>query len=172
MAMRSSIVALFLILNCSGCTSTFPVIEPGSRNPYTHVQLTDKIKSRVVSIQFIKDSTTTGSDVTVHEDSCSWKDPTTDHITAVATRNIKNISYRNYLLGTLEGFILGTVQGGLIGGCRGYLAEIFSSNSFALKGEFAGLGIGIGIVVGSLAGSVYGTIKGISVGHKNEYEFV
>ena len=143
----------------NGCSTTYTVVEPSSRNPYTKTQFTDNIASNELVVEFRDGSVVETWGFLVGAESCRWIDPKTRLSREARTKEIKRVVEINHPVGGLEGLGIGLVGGTVAGVVFGGL-----SGDPLLRVIF-----GVG---GAIVGSAVGTIWGASSGHTDRYEFV
>lgn len=138
-----------------GCSTTYTIVEPSIRNPYTKAQFTDQILDNEVTVEFRNGEEADAVLFQLGDDSCTWIDPNTSLSRVVRTNDVQTVVKRNHLLGALDGFGIGLLGGSSVGGVT-------------IQGEFAAIGV-LGI---AFIGAVVGTVYGALAGHKYYYEFV
>ena len=149
-----------------GCSTTYTIVEPSSRNPYTKAQFTDQLLGNEVIIELRNGEESDAVLFQLGDDSCTWIDPNTSLSRVVRTKDVQTVVKRIHVLGALEGFGIGLLGGGIAGGLLGRAIE------GPPRGDFGGLGTLVAAGIGAVIGTVAGTVQGAVSGHKYVYEFV
>ena len=145
-----------------GCSSSYSVSSEGKPNSeYSYRELNEELKGRNVTIEMKDGEEFDSEEGAISGDSISWVNAGEPHSLAMATRNVKTLTFKNHWIGGLEGLWI-TAPSIFAGtwGMGGFSREgIGGSQGWELPAALGAIGGGIGMIVGAV------------IGHSYDYEF-
>jgi hypothetical protein len=155
--LKLTAVLLTLAISLGGCSSSYSVSVDGSQNAdYSYRDMNDVLGGRSVDIELNDGGEISAEEVVMSSDSVSWWDAGRSGTSRVATRRIKEISYKNHIIGGLEGCIAAPVVFVGSWSLSGFSREgIGGSDGWALPAALGLIGGGIGLITGGIIGHTY-----------------
>lgn len=168
MFMYRSLFVIAIVAGClgsAGCTSTEPVIKPGSSTAAVHA-IESTSHDQAASLTLEGGRTVSAARITVGADTVQWVHPSTQNRRAVPTDCVSAVQFTRHGRGLLDGLGIGIAAS--LG--AGALTAALPSALGRCEG-LAALACGFAAIAVTVGGTIGGAVAGAVRGHRDVYTF-